>query len=61
MTKFKEIDKLLEQNDGYLFSKDVEKAGISRTYLVSYVKERGLENVSIGKSSIQATFVYFFL
>ena len=41
MTKFEEIDKLLEQNDGYLFSKDVEKAGISRTYLASYVKERG--------------------
>lgn len=48
MTKFEEIDKLLEQNDGYLFSKDVEKAGISRTYLASYVKERGLEKVSKG-------------
>lgn len=48
MTKFEEIDKLLEQNDGYLFSKDVEKAGISRTYLANYVKERGLEKVSKG-------------
>jgi hypothetical protein len=48
MTKFEEIDKLLEQNDGYLFSKDVEKAGIYRTYLTSYVKERRLERVSKG-------------
>jgi hypothetical protein len=48
MTKFEETDKLLEQNDGYLFSKDVEKAGISRTYLASYVKERRLEKVSKG-------------
>ena len=48
MTKFEEIDKLLEQNDGYLFSKDVERVGISRTYLASYVKERGLEKVSKG-------------
>ena len=48
VTKFEEIDKLLEQNDGYLFSKDVEKAGISRTYLANYVKERGLEKVSKG-------------
>ncbi len=48
MTKYEEIDKLLEQNDGYLFTKDVENAGISRTYLASYVKERGLEKVSKG-------------
>lgn len=48
MTKFEEIDKLLEQNDGYLFSKDVENAGISRTYLANYVKDRGLEKVSKG-------------
>ena len=48
MTKYEEIDKLLEQNDGYLFTKDVENVGISRTYLASYVKERGLEKVSIG-------------
>ena len=48
VTKFEEIDKLLEQNDGYLFSKDVENAGISRTYLANYVKDRGLEKVSKG-------------
>lgn len=48
MTKFEEIDKLLQENNGYLFSKDVEKAGISRTYLASYVKERQLEKVSKG-------------
>ena len=48
MTKFEEMDKLLEQHNGYLFSKDVENAGISRTYLASYVKERGLEKVSKG-------------
>jgi len=48
MTKYEEIDKLLGQNDGYLFTKDVENAGISRTYLASYVKERGLEKVSKG-------------
>ena len=48
MTKFEEMDKLLEQNNGYMFSKDVENAGISRTYLASYVKEKGLEKVSKG-------------
>lgn len=48
MTKFEKMDKLLEQHNGYLFSKDVENAGISRTYLASYVKERGLEKVSKG-------------
>ena len=48
MTKYEVIDKLLEQNNGYLFSKDVEAAGISRTYLANYVKERQLEKVSKG-------------
>ena len=48
VTKYEVIDKLLEQNNGYLFSKDVEAAGISRTYLANYVKERQLEKVSKG-------------
>ncbi|MBD8914777.1 MAG: abortive phage infection protein [Pseudobutyrivibrio sp.] len=48
MTKFEKLDVLTEKNNGYLFTKDVEKEGISRTYLAKYVKNKNLEKVARG-------------
>lgn len=48
MTKFEKLDALTEKNNGYLFTKEVEKEGISRTYLAKYVKNKNLEKVARG-------------
>lgn len=40
MTKFEKLDVMTEKHNGYLFTKEVEKEGISRTYLAKYVKEK---------------------
>ena len=48
MNKYEKMDKLLDDNNGYLATKDVEELGISRTYLASYVKENSLERVTNG-------------
>ena len=48
MTKYEKLDELLEIGNGYLFTSDVEKNGISRTYLAKYVKEKGREKVAKG-------------
>lgn len=42
------LDRLLESNNGYLYTREVVGAGISKTYLAMYVKEKGLERVAQG-------------
>ena len=48
MTKYEQLGKLIEKNNGYLFASDVANADISRTYLARYVKENSLEKVAKG-------------
>lgn len=48
MTKYDQMEELIKLNRGYLFSSEVEKEGISRTYLASFVKDRKLEKVAKG-------------
>ena len=42
------MSELLQENNGYLFTTQVEKAGISRTYLAKFVQKNHLENVAKG-------------
>lgn len=39
---------LTEKNNGYLFTSDVVKAGISKTYLANFVKDNTYEKVAYG-------------
>lgn len=48
MNKGEVLVELMERNNGYLFSRDVESANISRTYLAEFVKKQKLEKVSWG-------------
>lgn len=48
MNKAGQLNEMVENGGGYLFTKDVERAGISRTYLAEYVKENELEKVAKG-------------
>ena len=48
MNKYEQMNKLLEENNGYLFTNQIEKAGISRTYLSKFVIENHLEKVAKG-------------
>lgn len=48
MKKYELMDQLIKDNNGYLFAKDVENAGISRTSLANYVKKHGLTKISKG-------------
>ena len=48
MNKYEYMGKLLQENNGYLFTAQVEKAGISRTYLAKFVSENYLEKVAKG-------------
>ena len=48
MSKFETLDNILKNNNGYLKTADAVGAGISKTYLGEYVRERGLERVSYG-------------
>lgn len=48
MSKYEEMSRLLQENNGYLFTSQVENAGISRTYLAKYVHENHLEKVAKG-------------
>ncbi|MDO5590966.1 MAG: type IV toxin-antitoxin system AbiEi family antitoxin domain-containing protein [Lachnospiraceae bacterium] len=48
MTKYEKMDLITEQNDGYLMISVVQGAGISRTYLSKYVKDREMEQVEPG-------------
>lgn len=42
------LNELMWKQNGYLFTAEVEKKGISRTYLAKYVKENNLEKVAKG-------------
>lgn len=48
MTKYEMMDSLVVNNRGYLLTAAIQKAGISRTYLMRYVKERDMERVEQG-------------
>ena len=48
MNKYEQMSDLIEENNGYLFTEQVEKAGISRTYLAKFVRENNLEQVAKG-------------
>lgn len=48
MTKSEVLNEIMENNNGYLFTKAVEAAGISRTYFSMFVADNGLEKVAKG-------------
>lgn len=48
MNKYDQMRRLLQENNGYLFTAQVEKAGVSRTYLAKFVRENQLEKVAKG-------------
>ncbi len=48
MNKYEQMSELLQENNGYLFTAQVEKAGISRAYLAKFVFENHLERVAKG-------------
>ena len=48
MTKTDLIRNNIEQNNGYLFMSKIEDFGISRTYILRYVKDNELERVAKG-------------
>jgi hypothetical protein len=48
MGKMEILDSLLQNDNGFLKASDAVRAGISRTYLSTYVRERGLERVAQG-------------
>ncbi len=48
MSKYDLMNNLIEENNGYIFTEQVEKAGISRTYLGQFVRENSLERVAKG-------------
>ncbi|MFO7636119.1 MAG: type IV toxin-antitoxin system AbiEi family antitoxin domain-containing protein [Clostridia bacterium] len=48
MNKFEMLDALLQKNNGFLKTSDAIQAGISRTYLGEYVRDRDLERVAHG-------------
>ena len=46
MGKYEALEKL--DRDGYLFTSDVVRSGISKTWLARYVKDMGYERVAQG-------------
>ena len=48
MSKFDELDQLVEKGNGYLLTADVVEAGISRPTLAGYVKQKEMERVAHG-------------
>lgn len=48
MNKYEQMTDLLRENNGYMFTAQVEKAGISRTYMAKFVQENNLEKVAKG-------------
>ena len=48
MNKFMTLDLLLQENNGFLKTSDVVRAGVSKTYFGEYVSERGLERAAHG-------------
>jgi hypothetical protein len=48
MSKFETLDLLLQENNGFIKTSDVVRAGVSKTYFGEYVSERGLERAAHG-------------
>jgi len=48
LNKLEILENLLSKNNGYLKTADAFSAGISRTYIGEFVRERGLERVAHG-------------
>lgn len=48
MKKAELLNRMLENNNGYLFTTEVVNSGISKTYLANFVKSNGLERVAQG-------------
>ena len=48
MTKYDELDLMVEKGNGYLNTSDVLQSDISKTTLAGYVKARGMERVEHG-------------
>ena len=48
MSKKLILEKLIEENNGYLITSMVEDKNISRTFMSQYVKENGMEKVARG-------------
>lgn len=46
--KFQMLDEMLQKNNGFLKTKDVVEAGVSRQYFSVYVRERKLERIAHG-------------
>lgn len=48
MSKFDELDQLVEKGNGYLVTADVVESGISKPTLAQYVKQKEMERVAHG-------------
>lgn len=48
MTKFEQLDSMLEQGNGYITTRAVTEQGISKPYFAEYVHSRELERVAHG-------------
>ena len=48
MTKFEQLDTLLEQGNGYITTRAVTAQGISKPYFAEYARSRELERVAHG-------------
>ena len=48
MSKFKQLDRMAEKNNGYLFTSEVVDAGISKTYLSKFVNANKFERAAQG-------------
>ena len=48
MNKYEQISNIIKENNGYLFVSDGENAGLSRTYLMQYIRDNNLERVAKG-------------
>jgi hypothetical protein len=48
MNKFITLDRLMQENNGFIKTSDAVQAGVSKTYFGEYVKDRGLERAAHG-------------
>jgi len=48
MSKFETLDKLLQENNGFIKTSDATHAGVSKTYFGGYAKDQKLERVAHG-------------
>lgn len=48
MSKFNLLDRLVDKNKGYIRTSEARENGISRSYFLEYIEERGLSRVAHG-------------